>query len=120
MIFSIQPTDRSRPLLLNSHQSSWKYLRVHAACSASISNIFRFASPGTVPFQEDVKKPRLVYATGIRLGLIRGLTADQVIPTERFYAGGGTTVRGFKQDGLGPLDAVRRSPWRKCNAGPQQ
>jgi outer membrane protein assembly factor BamA len=65
---------------------------------------FPLLKPGYVPFQEDVKKPRFIYATGIRLGMIRGLTVDQVIPTERFYAGGGTTVRGFKQDTLGPLD----------------
>jgi outer membrane protein assembly factor BamA len=67
---------------------------------------FPLGKPGFVPFQEDTGKPRLVYATGIRLGWIAGLTTDQVIPTERFYAGGGTTVRGFKQDGLGPLDAA--------------
>jgi outer membrane protein assembly complex protein YaeT len=67
---------------------------------------FPLGKPGFVPFQEDTSKPRLVYATGIRLGWIAGLTTDQVIPTERFYAGGGTTVRGFKQDGLGPLDAA--------------
>ncbi len=65
---------------------------------------FPLHKPGYVPFQEDVKKPRIVYATGMRVGWIKGLTADQVIPTERFYAGGGTTVRGFKQDTLGPLD----------------
>jgi outer membrane protein insertion porin family len=65
---------------------------------------FPLLKPGFVPFQEDVSKPRFVYATGIRLGLIRGLSTDQVLPTERFYAGGGTTVRGFEQDTLGPLD----------------
>jgi outer membrane protein assembly complex protein YaeT len=65
---------------------------------------FPLFKPGYVPYQEDAKKPRFIYATGIRLGLIKGLTTDQVIPTERFYAGGGTTVRGFKQDTLGPLD----------------
>ena len=67
---------------------------------------FPLGKPGYVPFQEDTGKPRVVYATGIRLGWINGLTTEQVIPTERFYAGGGTTVRGFKQDGLGPLDAA--------------
>lgn len=45
----------------------------------------------------------LTYGGAIRLGLGTGL--DQVlIPTEKFYAGGGTTIRGFKQDSLGPTD----------------
>jgi outer membrane protein assembly complex protein YaeT len=65
---------------------------------------FPLREPGYVPLQDETKRPRVVYATGIRLGMIKGLTADQVIPTERFYAGGGTTVRGFKQNTLGPLD----------------
>jgi outer membrane protein assembly complex protein YaeT len=66
---------------------------------------FPLRKPGYVPFQGEEKKPRIVFATGARLGVILGRTADQVLPTERFYAGGGTTVRGFKQDTLGPLDA---------------
>jgi outer membrane protein assembly complex protein YaeT len=76
----------------------------HTRLFSQYFKYFPLQKPGHVPFQEEVKKPRFVYATGLRLGLIRGLTAEQVIPTERFYAGGGTTVRGFKQDGLGPVD----------------
>jgi len=38
------------------------------------------------------------------VGLLKGLTRDDVVLSERFFAGGGTTVRGFEQDKLGPLD----------------
>jgi outer membrane protein insertion porin family len=49
-------------------------------------------------------RPRLVYAGAVRLGLARGL-GGQVLPlSERFFAGGGTSVRGFEQNKLGPLD----------------
>jgi outer membrane protein assembly complex protein YaeT len=45
----------------------------------------------------------VVLASALRLGLGRGFDQD-LIPTEKFYAGGGTTVRGFAQDGLGDVD----------------
>jgi outer membrane protein assembly complex protein YaeT len=46
---------------------------------------------------------RAVLASAFRLGLGRGFDQD-LLPTEKFYAGGGTSVRGFAQDGLGELD----------------
>jgi Outer membrane protein/protective antigen OMA87 len=46
---------------------------------------------------------RLVLASAARLGFARGFEQD-LIPSERFYAGGGTSVRGFVEDGLGTLD----------------
>ncbi len=66
---------------------------------------FPLFKPGYAPFQEDAKRPRTIYATGVRLGLMKGFRDNFVIPTERFYAGGGTSVRGFGQDELGPHDA---------------
>jgi outer membrane protein assembly complex protein YaeT len=46
---------------------------------------------------------RLVLASSARLGLGRGFEQD-LIPSERFYAGGGTSVRGFAEDALGEAD----------------
>jgi outer membrane protein insertion porin family len=43
-----------------------------------------------------------VFATGSRLGLQTGFNPEGIVLTDRFFAGGGTTVRGFKQDSLGP------------------
>ena len=47
-------------------------------------------------------RPRLVYATGIRLGLARGI-GGTVPTTERFFAGGSSTLRGFEQNAVGPI-----------------
>jgi outer membrane protein insertion porin family len=56
------------------------------------------------PFSAEVLKPRLVFATGVRIGLAHGLGGD--VPTsERFYAGGSTTLRGFEQNAVGPIGA---------------
>jgi outer membrane protein assembly complex protein YaeT len=46
---------------------------------------------------------RLVLASAARLGFGAGFDQD-LIPSERFYAGGGTTVRGFAEDALGEVD----------------
>jgi outer membrane protein assembly complex protein YaeT len=47
---------------------------------------------------------RLVFATAARLGIADGL-GQELIPSERFFAGGGNSVRGYREDSLGGLDA---------------
>lgn len=61
-------------------------------------------------FTYELIRPRLVYAGGVRVGLARGLGGQDVPSTERFLAGGSTTLRGFAQNSLGPIDSdgVRR------------
>jgi outer membrane protein assembly factor BamA len=46
----------------------------------------------------------LVFATSGRLGVGAGY-GQELIPSERFRAGGGNSVRGFVEDTLGPVDA---------------
>ena len=46
----------------------------------------------------------LVYAGALRLGLTSPFGNDEIIRPERFFAGGGTTMRGFQQDLMGPLE----------------
>jgi outer membrane protein assembly complex protein YaeT len=49
---------------------------------------------------------RLVYAGALRLGLTKAFEGNDVISPERFFAGGGTTMRGFEQDLLGPTETL--------------
>ena len=52
--------------------------------------------------------PHAVLASALRVGAARGF--DDVVPlSERFYAGGGSSVRGFAEQGLGGAD-VSGSP----------
>ncbi|MCZ6676715.1 MAG: BamA/TamA family outer membrane protein, partial [Candidatus Poribacteria bacterium] len=49
----------------------------------------------------------VVLASAIRLGFeegLRGNRAREIISFERFRAGGSTTVRGYKERSLGPVD----------------
>jgi outer membrane protein assembly factor BamA len=54
----------------------------------------------------------MVFANSIRLGLAAPYAGSDVPTSERFFAGGGTTLRGFPIDEAGP---VRNIPF--CQAG---
>ncbi|MEO8142537.1 MAG: BamA/TamA family outer membrane protein, partial [Sphingomicrobium sp.] len=68
---------------------------------------------GTFPYakaQIDASAYRKVSATvvaagRIRLGTILGAGRDDIAPSRRFYAGGGSSVRGYGYQQLGPRDA---------------
>jgi outer membrane protein assembly complex protein YaeT len=63
---------------------------------------FPLRAPPQKPFTSEILRPRLVFATGVRIGLARGLGGE--VPTsEHFYAGGSTTLRGFEQNAVGPI-----------------
>ncbi|MEE2637492.1 MAG: translocation/assembly module TamB domain-containing protein [Acidobacteriota bacterium] len=47
----------------------------------------------------------VVLASAVRLGVGTGF-GPKLLRSERFYAGGGTTVRGYPQDALGPVDTL--------------
>lgn len=50
-----------------------------------------------------------VLATAVRLGVTTGLRSNrraELISFERFWAGGGTTVRGYAERSLGPADSM--------------
>jgi len=49
--------------------------------------------------------PRLVSATSLHLGLGSSL-GQELLPGEKFFAGGSTTVRGFKYNSIGPLNPL--------------
>lgn len=47
-----------------------------------------------------------VFATDVRVGLAKTFEDTNDLPlSQRFFAGGGRTIRGFEQDTAGPLDA---------------
>jgi outer membrane protein assembly complex protein YaeT len=48
---------------------------------------------------------KLVFATQIRLGLLKPFSPEGIALTDRFFAGGGTSIRGFPQDSVGPKNA---------------
>jgi outer membrane protein assembly factor BamA len=62
------------------------------------------SEPAEIPFHGVYRKSRFGYAGAVRVGLAKGLGDQVLIPSERFFAGGGTTIRGFERDTVGPVD----------------
>jgi outer membrane protein assembly complex protein YaeT len=62
---------------------------------------FPLSEPSRVPWAGE-KRSRLVVAGGIRVGLAGGLDGQDLIVSDKFFAGGGTTIRGFSQNDVGP------------------
>jgi outer membrane protein assembly complex protein YaeT len=60
------------------------------------------SKPVLVPWAGGTRS-RIVYAGGVRFGIAAGMGGQDLVPSERFFAGGSTTVRGFVQDRLGPI-----------------
>jgi outer membrane protein assembly complex protein YaeT len=50
------------------------------------------------------KRSRLVLAGALRIGLAGGLDGQDLLRSDKFFAGGGTTLRGFGQNEVGPRD----------------
>ena len=56
-------------------------------------------------FSNEIIRPRFVLAAAARIGLSKGM--GTFVPTsERFFAGGSTTLRGFEQNAVGPIGAT--------------
>lgn len=69
---------------------------------------FPLTAPAPVPFGGGLQKSRLIFATGVRVGIAQGLGGQTIVRSQRFFTGGGTTLRGFAQDSVGPVDILGR------------
>ncbi len=68
------------------------------------------SSPVRIPLTRGQSLPRWVYAGDIRVGFIWSPAGQPIPLSERFFAGGGTTLRGFKQNEVGALDPATQQP----------
>ena len=48
----------------------------------------------------------MLLASAARVGLAGTFEGQDLVPSERFFAGGATTVRGYREDDLGPRSAI--------------
>lgn len=64
---------------------------------------FGRARVGYSHYLKVMEDPRLVLAGRITLGAMEGADWDEIPPDERFYAGGGGSIRGYPYQTVGPL-----------------
>lgn len=60
---------------------------------------------GLIRYMKALKKPSMVLAVRVALGLIEGAERDEIPADERFYAGGGGSIRGYAYQSVGPLSS---------------
>ena len=53
---------------------------------------------------------QVVFASAARFGIVSPLGGQDLITSERFFAGGARTVRGVAEDSLGPIDPIFEVP----------
>jgi len=88
-------TARVSPRWLGSDLAYMKYF-------GQYFHYFPLRPPQRKPLTNEYLRPRLVFATGVRVGLAKGIGG--VVPmTERFFAGGSYSMRGFAQNAVGPI-----------------
>jgi outer membrane protein assembly factor BamA len=89
------PFDATRGLM---HSSTIEY------GPEALGSDVRFIKYSAQQFYFRPLRARFVSATAFRVGVGRGFGGQDVISTERFYAGGANTVRGYREDSLGEID----------------
>jgi outer membrane protein assembly complex protein YaeT len=83
------------PSWLGANQSYVKYF-------GQYFRYFPLQPPRRERLTNEILRPRLVFATGVRVGLAHGFGSTLPV-SERFFAGGSTTIRGFEQNVLGAV-----------------
>ena len=97
--FFISNTLQYAPSLLGSDLRYMKYF-------GQVFKYLPLSLPSQVPFGRGIKRPRFVYAGGVRIGLAGGFDNQDLPESERFFAGGGTSIRGFDQNSIGPVNEL--------------
>lgn len=101
-----EPLDASRGSFQSQSLSfSPRWLGSDLAYMKYFGQYFRYfplRPPQRRPLTNEYLRPRLVFATGVRVGLAKGI-GGEVPNTEQFFAGGSYSMRGFAQNAVGPI-----------------
>lgn len=89
---------------LNPRRGSFARLSLrHASPVTGSDSAFRFSTAVVDGARYWTLSPALTLALRVQLGTVFGTRESLVPPQERLFAGGPTTVRGFRQNELGPI-----------------
>ncbi|MDT8067534.1 MAG: POTRA domain-containing protein [Terriglobia bacterium] len=77
---------------------------LNAVPMASSVNFVRFL--GQVAYYKNIGIENIIWANSIRIGLMNPYAGSRVPLSEKFFSGGGSTLRGFPLNGAGPQRTI--------------
>lgn len=92
----------TRDKALDAHRGIYESLEADINPSALGSNTNFVRVLGQAAYYRKIGGNDVVWANSLRLGLEGAFAGDHVPLSERFFAGGGSTIRGFSLNGAGP------------------
>ncbi|HLJ29738.1 MAG TPA: POTRA domain-containing protein [Candidatus Angelobacter sp.] len=92
----------TRDKALDAHRGIYESVEtaINPSALGSNTNFVRFL--GQAAYYQPIGGNNLVWANSLRLGLEGAFAGAHVPLSERFFAGGGSTIRGFSLNGAGP------------------
>ena len=106
----------SMPLMLDFNNSDdlldpskGGHLNVKLIPYYELSGESLFYNKGLINYRhyfEIADNPDIIFAGSVTVGMINGASRDEVPADERFYAGGGGSVRGYPYQSVGPLSGT--------------
>src|SRR5258708_17640614 len=93
---------------MDAHKGIYESVEAGVSPSAlgSNTNFARFL--GQAAYYKALK-PKLIWANSLRLGLEQPFAGAHIPLSERFFSGGGSTLRGFPLNGAGPQRPIPAS-----------
>ncbi len=95
----------TRDNALDAHKGIYESVEAGVSPSVLGSNTDFSRFLGQVAYYRAVR-PKLVWANSLRLGLEQAFAGAHVPLSERFFSGGGSTLRGFPLNGAGPQRTI--------------
>lgn len=92
----------TRDKALDAHRGIYESIEADINPSALGSNTNFLRMLGQAAYYRGIGGNGVVWANSLRIGLESAFAGDHVPLSERFFAGGGSTIRGFSLNGAGP------------------
>jgi len=96
----------TRDNVLDAHEGIYQNYQIGVSPSWLGSN-FSFAQfLGQTAYYKNLHQTGIIWANSIRLGLAQPFSGSEVPISSAFFAGGGSTLRGFPLNGAGPQEVI--------------
>ncbi len=96
----------TRDNVLDAHRGIYQNVAVSASPYWLGSNFSFGQITAQTAYYKNLHSTGIIWANSIRVGLEQAFAGSEVPLSSRFFAGGGSTLRGFPLDGAGPQEVI--------------